>query len=638
MKKITNPAYFITIFLVLFSHVIQAGTVKYPVSEIPAALLKNAKAVIRSEEYVVQIYSINNARITHNLVITILNENAQKYAILNEVYDKFNRIENIREIIYNSLGEKVEQSNNIIDQSAIPGISLYDDNRVKYYEPKYRTYPYTVEFNIETVLTGYNDFPSWMPCKDFNIAVQKSTYQICTSNPGLFRSYCPDHILNPVIETKGSVTWWTWKIDNQQAVEEEPLCRSLAEYMPVVFFAPNNFSIGGFAGDMTSWKDFGNWVRSMNYSRNWLSEEKKAFILELIKDCPTKYEQAKKIYEYFQQVTRYVSIQIGVGGWQPMEALEVDRLGYGDCKALANYLQALLATANINSYYTLVQAGESAMPMMKEFPSQQFNHAIVCLPLENDTLWLECTDQKIPFGYNGTFTDDRYVLLISEQSGGHLTRTRRFNSKVNYRNRNIFITLDDNGDSKIKLYNKYSGMYFDDRFTLLSVDSEREKKMIYEDFVVPGLTLNSFDLNIVPGRDPLIREHLGCTVAKYSSITGNRMLVQLNRLFAPPALPKKITARKSPVYIRREYAQNDTINITLPEGYEIESLPGGVSLSSPFGNCEYTIVSRGENLIQYTRNLVMNGGTYLPELYPEFRNFITSVTYNDGMKVCLKKK
>jgi heterodisulfide reductase subunit A-like polyferredoxin len=29
--------------------------------------------------------------------------------------------------------------------------------------------------------------------------------------------------------------------------------------------------------------------------------------------------------------SRYVSIQVGIG-WKPMDASDVDRLGYGDCK------------------------------------------------------------------------------------------------------------------------------------------------------------------------------------------------------------------------------------------------------------------------------------------------------------------
>jgi hypothetical protein len=53
----------------------------------------------------------------------------------------------------------------------------------------------------------------------------------------------------------------------------------------------------------------------------------------------------------------FVSIQVGIGGWKPIQPL-VDRLGYGDCKALTNYTKALLAAVDVPSY-NVVLYGDS---------------------------------------------------------------------------------------------------------------------------------------------------------------------------------------------------------------------------------------------------------------------------------------
>jgi transglutaminase-like putative cysteine protease len=72
-----------------------------------------------------------------------------------------------------------------------------------------------------------------------------------------------------------------------------------------------------------------------------LPEETKAKMRALIGDEKNPIMKAKLIYDYVQQKSRYVSIQVGIGGWKPMDASDVDRLGYGDCKGLTNYTKAL---------------------------------------------------------------------------------------------------------------------------------------------------------------------------------------------------------------------------------------------------------------------------------------------------------
>src|SRR3546814_15272406 len=83
-----------------------------------------------------------------------------------------------------------------------------------------------------------------------------------------------------------------------------------------------------------------------------------------------------------------------------MFAEEVDRLSYGDCKGLANYTQALLEVVGIPSVYTEVNAGDHQRSYLPDFASfGQGNHIILCVPLDGDTTWLECTSKETPFGY-----------------------------------------------------------------------------------------------------------------------------------------------------------------------------------------------------------------------------------------------
>jgi len=114
-----------------------------------------------------------------------------------------------------------------------------------------------------------------------------------------------------------------------------------------------------------------------------------------------------------QAKTHYISVQLGIGGIQPFLASDVDKQNYGDCKALVNYTQALLKAVDIDSYYCIVQSGRAyKVDLLKDFPSMQGNHIILCLPFKNDTTWADCTQPNHPFWLFGRFYGRPYRISL----------------------------------------------------------------------------------------------------------------------------------------------------------------------------------------------------------------------------------
>ena len=129
------------------------------------------------------------------------------------------------------------------------------------------------------------------------------------------------------------------------------------------------------------------------YGTTDLPEETKIKIKNLVGNEKDPLKIAEIVYKYMQEKTRYVSIQEGIGGWKPMLAKDVDKLGYGDCKALTNYTRALLDAVGVVSYYTRLYGETDKKEIYADIVSFQSNHVILAIPDKSNYVWLECTNQ-----------------------------------------------------------------------------------------------------------------------------------------------------------------------------------------------------------------------------------------------------
>jgi len=615
-----------------------AKEIRYPVSAIPDSLIEKAKIVIRNYDQVFEIKSIGSGTEMVTYAITIMNENGLRHAVFYRgYYEKLTKLSGIKGTIYNATGEKVEQltADKLIDQSAISGYSIYESIRAKYFNPKTLTFPFTVEYSYTTDYNGLLFYPSWDPVIAFNSSLVKSTFKVICPNSLSFR-YRENNITSNVsISRNENNTVYTWELQNIAAIEQEPWSGSPYEYFPTVKLAPDDFEMEGYHGNCSSWESFGLWFLELLKNRDLLDEATRQTIQQLVKNHGSDYDRTKAIYEYMQHKTRYVSIQQGLGGWQPFEAETVNRLGYGDCKALTNYMKALLSAAGIKSDYALIRAGEFPNVFYPDFPSNQFNHAILCVPLSNDTIWLECTNQHMPFGYIGSFTDDREALLITE-TGGKLVHTRRYTAAENLLERNSVLQLDASGNTTLITNTRHNGVFYDDKIGFYLAGTEDRKKMILDEVSLPGAVLKKFDYQDIRTEVPAIGENLEIDVPRYATLAGTRMLVALVPLDRQREVPRKVGNRKSDVVIRRATATIDSVIVIVPDGYQLESVPGEIKVESKFGT--YTlkpVVSEGKVIC--IRSLEMKKGRQAPETYPELIDFYKKIAAADNTKMSLKK-
>ncbi|WP_291858125.1 DUF3857 domain-containing protein [Marinilabilia sp.] len=635
MKKIFFPIFALLITTSSFGK----KNPEYAVENIPVNYQKNYPVVVRESVVEIKIENAGKLIEKHREVITIFEDSGFDHAYFIEHYNDFYSISSIDIEIYDASGERMEKANasDIRDISAIDNATIFSDSRVKAYRPDYKTFPLTVVRSWEVKKKSAFFLPHWTPFYGEDIPVLNALLKV--EHPKdynlKYKELNMDDVRKETFNEDQSILQWGFK--DYLPEDLEPFSPFYTSRRPFVLLIAGTFDLDGVEGKMDSWESFGNFISQLNQGKQNLPEKTIEDINQLISGVESTSEKIRKIYEYMQNRTRYVSIQIGIGGWEPFDAETVDKLGYGDCKALTNYMRALLGVAGIESHYTLVRAGTYASHTIADFPNNDFNHAILCVPLENDTTWLECTSQYFPSGYLGDFTDGRTVLVI-ENGTGKIAQTPSLSEKNNIRKTHGFITLNNQGNATATSETQFHGTYYEESSSLLNyMDEADRRKKIIQTLHTPGFKLNNYTFTENKTKDPSISRKLDFSISEYATSVGNRWFIPLNLLNKHTYVPHNSTKRKWPVFISRGWHEADTWEIQLPDNFNADAVPKPIEIISPYGTYK-SASTWNSGRINYSREFIVYRGEYPADEYKQFREFLASVVKADQQKCLVSVK
>ena len=613
----------------------------YAIASIPSELKEGANVIVREDLTTFKIINQSKGSLRERFAITILNEKGNRYAKKTIHYNRLIRVKQFNAFVYDANGNQTKRLKNsdIYDHAAFDGVSMYSDNRVKEVNLIQSTYPYTVAFELELDFDYLYSIPGTYFQSGEKVSIQKVGYEI-TFPSNLKPRYKIIGIEDRVVsgKTKDGEEFMKWQYENLKPIKLEPFGPDAERLLPHIMIAPSKFEFEGYPGDMSSWEAYGKWQVLLNKDRDVLPQTTKDKVKQLINNSASTREKVKVLYQYLQSKTRYVGIQDGIGGLQPFEAKEVDNVGYGDCKGLSNYMIALLKEAGIKGYYTKILAGENEPEILLDFPSHQTNHIIVAVPLASDTVWLECTDQQNPFGYLGSFTGDRYAIMVTE-SGGKIVRTTKYPASKNLQIRTATLNLDVNGNGTAKVKTYYSGTQFenDNLNRIIDLHPDDQKKWIQENVHIPVFRVGAFEMKAQKDEHPSATVNVELQLDRYASVSGKRVFLTPNLMNRSTFIPEKIENRQQNVVWRSNYEDYDTVRIQIPESLYPEFVPQPIKVSSPFGEYSATFEFKNGEII-YCRTMKMVKGVHPKETYAGLIEFFKGVNKADAIKLVFLNK
>jgi hypothetical protein len=628
-------------YLILLLIGFQTIAQDFSAATIPAELKEKAHAVVRNHETEFYVKDIGEAVMKIKGTITVLDEKGNGHASLVIGYDKFTKVSNIEARIYDANGKQIKKlkKDDIESFSTSSGRNSIEDNYVKVASLTHTTYPYTIDYSYQYSDKNMMFYPTWEAVLDNAefTAVEKSSFKVSLPDGVLLRYKEQNMPVKVVITTEDNRQNYSWTVNHIKAIEKEPNSPHYSGIMPTVYTAPTGFKIDDYSGTINSWNDIGEFYGALNANRDKLPAELVTKIKDLVKNEADVTNKVRKIYEYLQTNTRYVSIQLGIGGWQSMKAEEVATKGYGDCKALTNFTKAMLKELGISSYLALVSAGREKVEIQADFPSFQFNHVILCLPMPKDTLWLECTSQDNPFGYLGSFTGDRNVVLVTE-NGGKLIRTPTYKHSDNQQLRNATIEIKDNGEAIADIKTQYTGLQQEIYAQVAnSLSNDDQKKWLYKNLSLPSVEIVNFSLNEKKEKLPIVEEKLNLHLRNIANRSGTRLFITPNVLNQHHSLPIANANRKTELELDGNYLDVDNVLFKIPKGYTAEYLPEPIKIETKFGRYSAKVEMK-DDVIIYNREVSMFKGRHAAASYNEWVDFRKKIVKADKNQVVLVAK
>ena len=606
---------------------------------IPAELTKDANAVIRENYIEVNIEDSDRMTVYKKRVVTVLNKEGNSEIDTYANYDDDTKITKLSAKVYDKFGKEIKKysKGKFIDVSAVDGGTLYSDARMKYINYTPIQYPYTVVFESEYSTSSTGFIPRWYPIGSFYIAIQKAEYKI--NNPKNLPLRRKEKNFSGYPIEKVSENQIHYKIANQPAIQFERSSISRRKYFPNLMVALNDFTLKGVPGKAENWKEYGTWMNNtLLKNKTTLQPTTVAKVKELVNGLNNNIEKAKILYKFMQDKTRYISVQVGIGGFEPIPANEVDKLAYGDCKGLTNYMKAIFEVAGITSYYSEIWSGNSKMNIDKDFFSIQGDHVILNIPNDNgEDIWLECTSQTMPFGFLGDFTDDRDVLVITPE-GGIIKRTPAYKNDFNSQHTSANIILNSNGSLSGKIDITSKGIQYDNKQAL-----DKKSKSDLEKYYLSNLwdynnnmSINKIDIN--NDKDNIVfNEKLDVAINDYATLNGNEFLFRVNVFNRNSYIPKRYRNRKLPLQIERGFKDTDKYTITIPEGFSIQQLPEEKTIINKFGEYKISIKKIDDKTLEYNKSILIKEGTYPKEDYKSYRKFRKSIAKLENARIAIYK-
>jgi Domain of Unknown Function with PDB structure (DUF3857) len=605
----------------------------YTAVSVPDTMRVNANVVYRLTEEFVDIKDAGRIIYSVHSIYTIFNKDgADELAFRVITSAKRKSLENVEIKVFDDGGMPVGKYNKKDVGKVAYQSGLVEDGMLNYFDIPISSYPATVDIRCqERYYTNYS-YPSFKIDRA-GISTENASFRVRVPVELGLRYDIRNLTITTEKATDGGYETYSWSVKNLTALKKTNTKSSYYKKNPEVVIAPNNFEYFNTKGNMSSWKSLGQWGYDLADGLEKLPSERMAFFRDMVKNAGTDAEKVALVYRYLQDNFRYISIQLGIGGMKPFPAKFTDEKKYGDCKALSFFMYSVLKELGIKSHIAWINAGYRSEPVNPAFPDDGFNHVVLCIPRQSDSLWLECTSSTADFAVLGGFTENRYALLLTKD-GGVLVPTPRSKSNSNVIRCSTKVELSTDGSGQIHSFFALKGDYREVFNEIMKSRKDDQKAFVTgmlnskqpDDFVFHesgNLRSDSTRLDILLDKVPQF-------------IAGSKMFMN-SRVYSLdiPSVPKE--KYDEDFYLQTPGEQYDSTFYQLPEGYTVEVIPKNIESHCAFGDYSGKAwFDKDTRQVVTVTSFVLKENRIPASKYSEAQEFLNKALADQQQKIIIK--
>ncbi len=440
------------------------------------------------------------------------------------------------------------------------------------------------------------------------------------------------------------------------AIADEPYMPkelALAAYMRVRFKPPAaSLNVRFFSG----WADMGAWYEALSGPQREPDASVAQKARELTAAATDTFSKIRALAEFAQREIRYVSIQIGIGGFQPHPAPSILTNRYGDCKDKSTLLAALLQAVGIDSHFIVIHTDRGVVDLQSPVSLDSFNHVILAIRLPDDVpgagldslvrhprlgrlLVFDPTMPTTPLGRLPYYLQDNTGLLVAG-GRGELLLLPRPAPESNVLDRRGQLVLTSDGALAGQIVETRRGAEADTLRYQIQSATEAERRKYLETFLsrsFASFSLQGFEFkNLQDARADLVVSYR-FVASGYAKRAGAYLVVR-PRVVGNKAVDlasKGKNPRRYPIDLQTTGLARDEFTIELPEGWTAESLTKPVALDAGFAAYSSRAEAAGRSIV-YRREYRLIEPLLPASRYDEALRFFLAVGAEEQQSLLLK--